>query len=87
VGRVAGGGHRRPFRAGLWCLKALVESGDQAPEALKEQAPQWFALISAAKALGCSVFELDEHADRDYWMAAARAHGEFEAWMRARAER
>lgn len=87
MGLDPGGCDGWPFRHDVWVLKALTEAGDQAPPDLLAQAPEWYVLIEAAQSLGCSVFELEEHADRDYWVQAAQSRALFHEWLRERAER
>lgn len=44
-------------------------------------------MLNASKTLGCSVFELLEREDADYWLGAANVYGQYQSWVERRAHR
>lgn len=60
--------------------------GRETPKELLAQTPEWFVWMRAADKLGCSVFDLLDRPDADYWVSASMAFAEFEAWSTERAQ-
>lgn len=60
--------------------------GRETPKELLAQTPEWFVYMRAAEKLNCSVFDLLDRPDADYWLAASMAFTEFEAWQHEKAQ-